>query len=186
MAPEFILVLQLIIQTAFSILTFIVLLRFLAQLANADFYNPIIQAIVRFTNPVIRPMQKVIPNSGRFDSASLLLAFILSVIGQWLLIGVTGVVSVSPLLLLLGVVQVLSLLVKMFFYGIIIQVILSWIAPHNHNPAAALIYQITDLLLGPARRLIPPLGGLDFSPVIVLLLLHIFEIIVINQIIQFF
>jgi YggT family protein len=156
-----------LVQALLTIATFAVLLRFILQAVRADFYNPITQGIVRLTDPVLRPLHRVIPSAGGLDLAALLLAVVL----QILLIQVlfTGLGPVTTLVL--SGFRLLTLVLDIYFWALIIIVILSWVAPGNAHPAAMLLHQITEPLVAPFRRLIPPMGGLDFSIMAVFLIL---------------
>ncbi len=156
------------IQFGFGALVVVFLLRFLLQLVGAHFYNPISQALYRATRLPVDGLAKLVPTVGRFNTASLLLALCC----EWIAIAATLTLAGFELpggrLFVWGVLGAATLLVNFYFYGIFILVILSWIAPHTHHPAAALLAQLTEPVMAPARRLVPALGGLDLSPMVVL------------------
>ena len=153
----------------------IVLLRLILQICQADFYNPICQFVVKATNPLLIPLRRVIPSIGRFDTASLVLALIL----QALLLAVLSGLPVAQLgqyagqLAALTVLELLSSAVQLYTWAIILVVIISWVAPGSFHPGAQLLYQITEPLLAPIRRVLPSMGGLDLSPMILMLILFI-------------
>lgn len=159
------------IQFGFGLLVFLFLLRFLLQLVRAHFHNPISQTVYRATRIPVAALARVAPTMGRFNTASLLLALCC----EWLAIAATLTVAGLELpggrLLVWGVLGAAALLVNFYFYGIFVLVILSWIAPHTGHPAAALLAQLVEPVMAPARRLLPPLGGLDLSPMVVLFVL---------------
>lgn len=166
-----------IIQTLGSLYLLIMLLRFLLQLVKADFYNPLSQFIVRATQPLVRPLRRILPNAGRFDSSSLLLALLIQLL---LMVVVVALAGYSPLalvaqLLLWSVLALTSLTLKVFFFALIASVILSWVAPGTHNPAAQLVEQLCAPLLEPVRRLLPNLGGLDISPIFVFMAINLLD-----------
>lgn len=161
----------------------LVLLRFLLQLARADFYNPITQFVVKATNPPLRPLRKIIPPWGAVDSASLVLAVIIEAVVFVLILitlnGGGGIGAINPAMVLAwSVVSVLALVVKMYWWGILAVVILSWIAPAGHHPAAQLLWQLTEPVMRPFRKVLPPMGGLDLSPILVFLALNVATIFV--------
>jgi len=163
-----------LVQTVVSFYTIIVLLRFLLQLARADFYNPISQFAVKATAPLLNPMRRVIPGWGGVDVSSLILILVLQVlqlVAVILMLGY-GLPNIA-LLVAWSAVGVLGLVLKFFFWAILIQIILSWVAPQSHNPAVALIHQITDPIMAPARKLLPPMGGMDFSPIVTFMLIQL-------------
>lgn len=155
---------------------FLFLLRFLLQACRVDFYNPISQGIVKVTDPVLRPIRLVLPGFRNFDLAALLTAVAAQVL---LIMAVTtlqgGFAGGIGTLLVGAVLQVAMLCIKIFWWAILIGIIAGWIAPGNYHPALLLVHQITEPLLAPARRLLPPMAGLDFSPIIVFLILGLLE-----------
>lgn len=174
-----------LVQTVVSFYTIIVLLRFLLQLTRADFYNPISQFAVKATAPLLNPMRRVIPGWGGVDVSSLVLILVLQVlqlVAVILMLGY-GLPNVA-LLLAWSAVGVLGLVLNFFFWAILIQVVLSWVAPQSQNPAVALIYQITDPIMAPARKLLPPMGGMDFSPIITFMLIQLAKILVVGSLVQ--
>ncbi|MBU3059158.1 YggT family protein [Pseudomonas indica] len=166
-----------VIQTLGSLYLLIVLLRFILQLVRADFYNPLSQFIVRATQPLLRPMRRVIPSFAGLDLSSLLLAVLI----QLLLMVVTlvlmgyGVGGYLLQLLVWSIIAVTSLFLKVFFFALIVSVILSWVAPGSYNPAAQLVNQICEPLLAPFRRILPNLGGLDISPIFAFIAINLID-----------
>ena len=167
-----------LVQTAFGVLLFAVLVRLLLQLARADFYNPISQFIVKVTSPLLRPLRRIIPPLGRLDSASLVLALAIQCIATLVVLALLGFSIGNPLLLLAwSLLGILSLLLNIYFFGILLLIVFSWIAPQSHHPGIALLYQLTEPVMAPVRRLLPPLGGLDLSPILVFVIINVLEIL---------
>ncbi|MFO7992694.1 MAG: YggT family protein [Marinobacter sp.] len=159
----------------------IVLLRFLLQLARADFYNPISQFAVKATNPLLRPLRRFIPGWGGIDGAALVLAVIIQAITFFLILFAlnSGVPSINPLTLLSwSILNVLDLIVKIYFWSVIAVVVVSWIAPQSNHPAIQLVAQITEPVMRPVRSVMPSLGGLDLSPIIVFLILNVISVVI--------
>ncbi len=168
----------LIIQVVFSLYILGVLLRFLFQLSRADFYNPISQFLVALTNPLLRPLRRVIPGLYGVDFASLVLLIVLQSL-EVFLISLLNNFTPDPLpLLLAAVFDLLRLALNVYFYAILLRVILSWFMPYGvrQNPAGDLLVSLTEPLMRPARRLIPPVGGLDLSPIVVLVGLQLLQL----------
>lgn len=166
-----------LIQTLLSLFLLAMLLRLLLQLVRADFYNPISQFLVKVTNPLVLPLRKVIPGYGGLDLASLLLAMLLQLVGIAAISLLNGIGLPSiPLLLVWSVLGVISLLVNIYFFALLAMIILSWVAPGSNNPAIYLLYQITEPVMAPLRKLLPPMGGLDFSPILFFVLINIIQI----------
>lgn len=166
-----------LIQTLLSLFLMAMLLRFLLQLVRADFYNPISQFLVKVTNPLVLPLRKVIPGYAGLDMASLLLALLLQLLGiAAILLLYSLEMPAIPLLLAWSFLGVVSLLVNIYFFALLAMIILSWVAPGSNNPAIYLLYQITEPVMAPLRKLLPPMGGLDFSPILVFILINMIQI----------
>ncbi|VUD67566.1 hypothetical protein TDB9533_03857 [Thalassocella blandensis] len=153
-----------LIKSLGSLYVSLVLLRFLLQLVRADFYNQISQAIVKLTNPLLIPIRRVVPSVMGIDVASLILALCLQVLLSEIIILVAAQQLINPLpLVLFGLLGCINLLIYIFYGCGIVLVITSFVAPYSNHPVLNLIRQIMDPMLGPLQRLIPPIGGLDFS-----------------------
>lgn len=163
-----------------ALIIFPFILRFLLQASRADFYNPISQFIVRFTNPLAMPLRKVLPSQKGFDIASLVLAYVIQVI---LIVGLFTLGSM-PFdwfkILPWAAISLLNSILNLYFWGLLVVVISSWVAPNSYNPALILINQLLEPIVSPIRRVIPDLGGLDFSPLVLILALQVAEILVIR------
>ncbi len=146
-----------------------VMLRLLLQWVRADFYNPVCQFLVAITNPLLVPLRRVIPSVGRLDTASVVLMFVLELIGVWTLTRLLNVPMGGQALVLFAVVKLLLTLLWTYFFLIIALVILSWIGPKARHPIVPLIIQLTDPVLAPIRRVLPTMGGFDLSPLIALI-----------------
>ena len=168
-----------LIQTLFGIYILVVMLRFLFQLVRADFYNPLAQVLVKVTNPPLVPLRRIIPGFKGIDIASILLMLMLQVI-ELILISLLKGYSIQPVaIMVLSATELLALLINVFFFSILIQVIISWISPGSHNPVVSLVYSLNEPLMRPARRLIPPISGLDLSPLVVMVGLQLCTFLVI-------
>ena len=155
---------------AFSVYSFLVLTRFVLQLARADFYNPISQFVLKATNPLLMPLRKIVPGYGGVDVASLVLLVLLVVV-KVLVIGLLsfGVVLPVAVLLQTSLLGLAGLILDYVFWMVLIRVILSWVAPDPYNPVVRVIVQITEPIMAPVRKMLPPMGGFDLSPMLVLL-----------------
>ena len=153
------------------------LLRFILQLVKADFYNPICQFLVKVTNPLVIPARRVVPGFGGIDVASLLLALVLQLLGiiALLLINGLGLPNIG-LLLVWSVIGIAGLVVNIYFFALLAMIILSWVAAGSRHPAISLLNQITEPAMAPFRKLLPAMGGMDFSPILVFILINIVQI----------
>lgn len=168
-----------LVQVLFGLYATLVVLRFLLQLTRADFYNPLSQFIVRATKPVLNPLRRVIPGVSGLDVASLVLAWIVITLEQLAILGLAGVGFRPTAAALLAIPELTSLIINIFLFAILIQVIISWINPGSYNPAISLIHSLTKPLLEPVRRRMPEMGGLDLSPMVVMLGLVVLEMLLI-------
>ncbi len=178
MLPKILLTILSIASTFYMTL---VILRFLLQLARADFYNPISQFVVKVTNPPLRILRKVIPPWGGIDGASIVLAILIQIITfvLVLLLYNAGAALFNPLWLLSwSVLNVAGLIATLYFWAVIAMVVVSWIAPGSSHPAIQLVAQITEPVMRPVRKVMPSLGGLDLSPIIVFLALQVINVMI--------
>lgn len=158
-----------LIQTLFGLYILAVLLRFLLQTVRADFYNPISQFLVKATNPPLKILRRIIPGLGGIDLASLILAWALKAIELLLVIAITGHAANLFGPLIWAIPELVELVINIFLFAVLIQVILSWVSPGNYNPASALLYSLTGPIMRPAQKILPPMGGLDLSPMLVMI-----------------
>ena len=163
-----------LVNTGFTLYISLVWMRFLLQLVGADFYNPYSQFVVKATKPLLHPMRRLVPSVAGMDTAALLLILLLKLaqvgIEGYLLVGA----FIPPVALLMTSIFALAgNLISFYLVAIIIAVIASWVAPPGSTPASLLLYQIVEPAMGPLRRLLPSAGGLDFSPMVAMLLLQI-------------
>jgi YggT family protein len=175
----------LLIQTVFGLYVLAVMLRLLLQWVRADFYNPLSQFIVKITNPPLRPLRRVIPGWGGIDLASVLLLIALQMAELFLVNLTLGQAFGASGLFIASIAELLGLLINVFIGAILMQVILSWVAPGNYNPLIGLVHKIADPVLAPARRIIPPISGIDLSPLVVLVVLQLLKILLVAPIANF-
>lgn len=163
-----------LLQFAFSLYLFLLMLRFLFQLVRADFYNPLSQAVVKLTNPPLKLLRRFIPGYAGVDWPCVVLLILVQALEILLLsLLITGHPPNIPALLVLSLADLLQLCAYLYIFFIIIIVVLSWVNPGAYNPITVLLYQVTDPLIRRARRVLPDLGGLDFSPMLVMLVIYL-------------
>ncbi|MFK0571501.1 YggT family protein [Endozoicomonas sp.] len=166
--------LSFLIQTLGGLYIMAVLIRFLLQLVRADFYNPISQAIVKATSPLLKPLRKIIPGFGGIDIASLVLALILQIVLLYvlLLIGGYSIAAIPfPGVLISSLVKLGIEFLNIYMFSLIVIAISSWIAPNSGNPGLMLLHQITEPLSSRIRKVIPPIGGLDLSLMVLVIII---------------
>jgi len=153
-----------------------VVARFLLQLAKADFYNPISQAVFKATDPAVRLFRNFIPGYKGVDFSSLILAFIV----QFLAISITiflysGTIPSIGFIVTWSFIGILNFIILFYYYALIASIVMSFITMFSGNmnphPILLLVWQITEPIMAPFRRVIPPMGGLDFSPILIFLII---------------
>ncbi len=177
--------LQILIEFAFSILIALIVLRILLQLVHANFYNPICQFLYKATNPMLLPVRRIIPAWRGVDLAAILLAWLVTalklvllaaVAGQWLGIGGLAIMAVADLI---GFVLMLYLVL------ILAKVVLSFVQIDRRHPLVPLIFQLTEPVLGPIRRWLPTIAGIDFSPMLAWLLILLARALIVQPLLDF-
>ncbi len=158
-----------LIQVIFGAAILLVLLRFLLQWVRANFYNPVSQFIVQVTSPVLSPMRRVIPSLGGIDTASLVLIWVLQAVELMLVVSIAGLGFHFIGAFLWAIPALVELVLNLYLVIILIQVIISWVNPGAYNPALTLLDNLAEPLLSPARRMLPPMSGLDLSPMLVMI-----------------
>lgn len=168
-----------LVETLFGLYIFAVILRFLLQWVGADYYNPISQFVVKVTHPPLRLLRRFIPAIGRVDTSSLVLVLVLQTVAGYLVLLLQGSANV-PLaaMLVWSVHDLLDLVLNIFFFAIIIRVVLSWFGRLPFSPAVSLLHSLTEPLLRQGRRLLPPVGGLDLSPLLPLIGIQLLKMLV--------
>ena len=170
----------LLVNTLGGLYLLAVMLRFLLQVARADFYNPFTQAIVKVTDPAVRFFRRIVPGYRGLVFASLVLALLVQCVCTALLISFSGFgIPGAGLVVSWSVIGLLSLVLNIYFWGMMISIIASFIAPYSGHPALVLIRQLTEPLMEPFRRFLPSMGGLDLSPIFVFLAIQIIRTVLI-------
>ena len=141
------------------------LLRLIMQMTRADFRNPLARAVLQLTDPVVLPLRRMLPPVGKTDTATVVAILLLSaakVAVSLLLLrfGLPGVVGLLHALF----VDVIRLVLNTYLIAIILNAILSFVAPGNYSPAQSLLSSVCDPVLAPVRKLIPSPSAIDLSP----------------------
>lgn len=170
--------LEFLFTTLVDLYIFAIILRFLLQAVRADFYNPLSQFIVKVTNPVCQPLRRVLPPVAGQDSASLLMALVIGFAKVFLLVQLKGGSVGIGGLLIWTLADMIGLVLDLFFFAIIARAIISWIHTGAHNPGIALLVQLTDPLMRPVQRILPPIAGIDLSPIAVLIGIQLLKMLI--------
>ncbi len=164
-----------VIEVVFNLFLLAVILRFLFQLLSVNFYNPLSQSIVKLTTPLLHPLRRIIPGYKRVDVACIVLALLITFIKNSLIF-IIGGGGLSPnVVLARSLYEITELTLNIFFFAIIVQAILSWVAPGQQNPITIIISQLTAPILRPIRRVMPKLEGLDLSPMVALVTITVLK-----------
>lgn len=146
-----------------------VLFRLLLQWVRADFYNPVCQFLVKVTNPAVVPLRRVIPSFGKMDTASVVLILALELFNVWIVSRINSSPLAFDQIVIFSLIKLSVTVLTTYFFLIIASVILSWIGAQMRHPVIPLVYQLTEPVLAPFRKIIPPIAGLDLSPLFALI-----------------
>ena len=162
-----------------ALLLLMVVMRGVLHTSRVNFYNPISQLIVRLTNPLLAPFRNFLPAAGRVDWAVVVLAVLVQ---SLILLAITVIAGDGwatpglPILLVWGVIGVLGLLINLYFFILIAMIIISWVAPGSRHPAIELIWQVSEPVMAPVRSLLPNMGGIYFSPILLFIIINVVQI----------
>lgn len=175
-----------LVNTLVNIYLFLLMLRFLLQASRADYYNPLSQSVVKITQPVVGLFQGFLgPVAGRFDLATLAAGFALKVVSIIAIFMVIGVgMPPIPGLLIAGVAALANAILKIYFFAMIVMIILSWVAPNASHPGALLVMQLVEPIMAPVRKVIPSLGMIDLSPIVVFIAINLIDGLVVGSMIR--
>lgn len=170
-----------LVEVIFGLYIIALLLRFLLARVRADFYNPLSQFIVKLTDPPLKPLRRVIPGVLGIDWSLITLL----IVAQALEIGLiawlfAGRIPAPMGLTALTFAHLLKTLIYVYIFIIIVQVIISWVNPGAYNPLTVIMHQLSEPVLTPFRRLIPPAGGFDWSPLVAMIILNLALILLVS------
>jgi len=163
-----------LIKTVSDLYLLTYLLRFILQWVRADYYNPLAQFVLRVTNPLVVPARRLLPSAGGIDLPTLVVLIVLQALTTWLLVALASLAAPIPIawFALYVVLRLISLTLWFYLVAILIYVILSWVGQRQYSPVGAVLGELVEPLLRPARRLLPPIAGLDLAPLLVLVLIQ--------------
>lgn len=166
-----------LVSTLFDLYLMVAILRVWLQLVRADFYNPVSQFVVKATNPLLVPLRKVIPGFAGIDWAGVVLVYLVATLKVVTIQALFSSGFPIPAILIAGLFTLIKEIFTIIFWVTIIRAIMSWIS-QGYNPVEALLHQLTDPILAPIRKIIPPIGGLDLSLIVFLIGLQFVQILV--------
>lgn len=167
-----------LVDITFNLYIMAVMLRFLLQWARADFYNPLAQFLVRITQPVLHPFRRVVPGWGGIDLPALVVMVLLQMLALALLMIIAGVSPRIDYLILRTPAELISLLLNIYLIAIFMRVLLSWISPDGYHPAMTVVLSLTEPIMRPLRAIIPPIAGVDLSPLAAIIAIQVVRMLV--------
>lgn len=171
-----------LINTVFDLYLFILIIRIILGYVRSDYFNPITQFVVRFTDFIIKPLRRIIPNFHGLELSTILLVIVLELFKflliSFLTFGFPNILGI----VILSFGDALAMVIRVFIYAIILQAIMSWVQPGS--PMNRVLYQFTSPVMRPFQRLIPPVGGFDISPIPAIIVLQLLLIVLVNPIMQ--
>lgn len=169
---------QIVIQFVFGALISLIVLRVLLQWVRANFYNPICQFLYKVTNPVLMPLRKIIPAWRNLDIAGIALAWVVTVIKLVLLAATLGQTLGLAGLPVLAVADLVDFVLLLYFVLVLARVVISLVNADSYHPIVPLVIQLTEPVLKPIRRRMPNIAGLDFSPMVLLLVIMLARVLI--------
>ncbi len=167
-----------VIDSVASLYILALLLRFLLQWCGAPYHNPISQFLVKITHSPLRFLRRFVPPVGKIDSSSVLLILVLQMLTNFFILRLQGVAVGVGTLVVVSFADLVSLFINVFVFAVFARALLSWVNPGAFDAATAILVSLTEPLLSVARKMIPALGGLDLSPLVVLLFLQLAKMVV--------
>ena len=167
-----------IVQPLFSLALLLVAVRFLAQLCGVSGYNPISMTLRRVTNVIVLPLSRLLPSGNRFSPGALLALILIQVVFIALMFGLVGQLDAFnvPQAFIWSALGAAGLLISVIFYSVIAMIVVSFLAPQSSHPAVEFIWELTEPVMAPLRQVLPPIGGLDFSPIILFIALNVIRV----------
>ncbi len=171
------LALMFVIKTLSNLVLIVFILRLLMQWVRMDFYNPVAQFVFRVTNPLVAPLQRVLPRSRVIDIPGAVVLVAVTAAVNLMLLGLYGA-AYSPVQFLYFIVaRIVHLGVLIYLVCIIVVAVLSWFGQPGYHPAARALGTLVEPVLRPFRRIIPPIEGIDFSPLAAIICLYVLRIL---------
>jgi YggT family protein len=165
-----------LISVIFDLYIWAIFLRIILQLMRADYYNPLSQIVIKLTDPPLAIFHKILPTRRGIDIAAIIFVFLVVLLKAFLLLLVLGIPPQPIGVLLIAAADIVKQLLSLYFYILFIVIISSWFANRAINPTLSLLVKITEPLLLPLRKVMPPIAGMDFSPLVIILIIKVLEI----------
>lgn len=171
-----------LIDSLFTLYLFILMLRLWLVFVGANYFDPITQFVIKLTDFIVKPIRRICRNIGRIEVATLLIILVIELI-KFSLSAILIGLALNPIgLLLLSFGDMIKLLIDVLFYAILAKVIFSWIQPYSSTNKV--LDQLTAPIMYPVQKRIPPVGGIDISPIFVLIGLQFLNFILVQPILM--
>jgi YggT family protein len=158
-----------IVKTLTDLYLLAFLLRFILQWVRASYYNPLSQFVLKVTSPLVVPARRMLPSIAGLDIPTLIVLVALEAIATWVLCALVGVTLPVGVFLLYVALRLVALTLWFYTMALFIYVLLSWFGGRGAGPMALVLHELVEPLLRPVRRVLPPIAGLDLSPLLVML-----------------
>ena len=167
----------------FSLALFLIAMRFLAQLCGVSPYNPISVGIRKATDPIVATVNRLIPTGKRLNIGAIVALILCQTayiaIMLWILSRFDAF-NIVPALIW-SALGAAGLLINIIFYSVLAIIIVSFLAPQSNHPAVEFLWQLTEPVMAPLRSIIPPMGGLDFSPILLFIGINVIRVSLANM-----
>lgn len=160
-----------LIDTIVSFLVLLLLARFHFQWLRVPFRNPMGEFLVATTNWIVMPARRIVPGLAGLDLATLIIAWLLQALGLWAQAGIAGADPSAVAIAAIAAVDLVRYSVYILVFAVFVQVAISWINPDA--PLGPLFDMVTRPFLRPLRRVVPPVGRVDLTPMVLLIILYV-------------
>jgi YggT family protein len=162
----------------FSLALFLIAMRFLAQLCGVSPYNPISTGLRSITDPIVAPINRLVPSSRRLNLGAIIALIVCQVIYIAVMLALISRFEAFNVLqsLIWSTLGAAGLLINIIFYSVVAMIIVSFLAPQSNHPAVEFVWQLTEPVMAPLRNFIPSMGGLDFSPIVLFIGINVIRV----------
>jgi YggT family protein len=173
-----------LLNTVFTLFGAALLLRAWLQVVRMPPYNPVSNAVLQVTNWIVLPLRHILPSTRKIDWASLVAALLAAIVYVVLMVVLTGAdpLTLLPTLLIVAVLTLIKWALNLIIWMTILMALLSWLNPRS--PAMPILYQLTAPFLNPLRRVVPQLGGIDLSPILLFVIVQVLLMVVTRAAVQ--
>lgn len=167
----------------FSLALFLIAIRFLAQLCGVSPYNPISTGIRKATDPIVAPINRLIPAGKRLNVGAIVALVLCQTAYIAVMLWIMSRFGAFNILqaLIWSALGAIGLLINIIFYSVLAIIVVSFLAPQSGHPAVEFLWQLTEPVMAPLRSILPPLGGLDFSPILLFIGINIIRVSLANM-----